>query len=77
MSLIGNVTILPTNKKGGNEGIKECYLAKHPDAGRWLPEDDDAAHIVESHEQSSIYYSFMLRTITCSRIGRGLTPRYL
>ena len=26
--------------------IRHCYLGKHPDAGSWLPEDDNAAHVV-------------------------------
>lgn len=26
--------------------MRSCYLASHPDAARWLPNDEDAAHIV-------------------------------
>lgn len=26
--------------------MRSCYLDRHPDATRWLPNDEEAAHIV-------------------------------
>lgn len=45
VSLIGNVTVLHDESAGAN-GIRECYVEKHPDAERWLPENQDAPHQV-------------------------------
>lgn len=46
MSLLGNVTIF-TDIEGVDNltEIKKCYLEKHPDAKRWLPGDDEGAHL--------------------------------
>jgi hypothetical protein len=47
VSLIGNVTVFQDlGNVPEEEAIKACYLAQHPDASRWLPDDDEAAHIV-------------------------------
>lgn len=44
---MGNVTIFQDwDNVPEEEEIKACYLAQHPDARRWLPDDEDAAHIV-------------------------------
>lgn len=49
VSLMGNVTIFQDwDNVPDEETIKACYLAQHPDARRWLPNDDDAAHIVSN-----------------------------
>jgi len=40
---MGNVTVLHDESAGAN-GIRECYVEKHPDAERWLPENQDAPH---------------------------------
>ncbi|TFK23656.1 hypothetical protein FA15DRAFT_670250 [Coprinopsis marcescibilis] len=46
VSLLGNVTVFTeTSKVPDLATIKECYLAKHPDARWWLPDDEDAAHL--------------------------------
>ncbi|KAG2015775.1 hypothetical protein CC2G_009010 [Coprinopsis cinerea AmutBmut pab1-1] len=46
VSLMGNVTVFTTtNDIPDLATIKQCYLAKHPDAKWWLPDDDDAAHL--------------------------------
>jgi hypothetical protein len=45
--LIGNVTVFQDwDNVPEEETIKDCYLAQHPDANRWLPNDEEAAHIV-------------------------------
>lgn len=46
VSLLGNVTIF-TDIEGVDNltEIKKCYLEKHPDAKRWLPGDDEGAHL--------------------------------
>ena len=47
VSLIGNVTVFQDlGNVPEEETIKACYLAQHPDASRWLPADDEAAHVV-------------------------------
>lgn len=43
VSLIGNVTFLESSF-AVDSGIQDCYLAKHPDAKWWLPDDPDGAH---------------------------------
>ena len=43
---MGTVTIFAGASFPSEDGIRSCYLAKHPDARRWLPHDKDAAHIV-------------------------------
>ncbi|KAF8070654.1 pyridoxamine 5'-phosphate oxidase-domain-containing protein [Lyophyllum atratum] len=46
VSLMGNVTIFKdANTTPDLESLRLCYLEKHPDARRWLPDDDDGAHI--------------------------------
>jgi len=46
VSLIGNVTVFQnSNNVPEEEAIKACYLAQHPDASQWLPNDDKAAHV--------------------------------
>jgi len=46
VSLIGNVTVFQDwDNVPEEETIKDCYLAQHPDANRWLPNDEEAAHI--------------------------------
>ncbi|KAK0485763.1 pyridoxamine 5'-phosphate oxidase-domain-containing protein [Armillaria novae-zelandiae] len=46
VSLLGNVTIFTDIEGVDNlKEIKKCYLEKHPDAKRWLPGDDDGAHL--------------------------------
>ncbi|KAF9501905.1 hypothetical protein BDN71DRAFT_1438640 [Pleurotus eryngii] len=46
VSLIGNVTVYTnTTVVPNRNAIQSCYLARHPDARWWLPDDDDAAHI--------------------------------
>ncbi|TFK68667.1 hypothetical protein BDN72DRAFT_655871 [Pluteus cervinus] len=46
VSLIGTVTVFDQGERAQDlEILKNCYLAKHPDARWWLPDDDDAAHI--------------------------------
>ncbi|KAK0195377.1 pyridoxamine 5'-phosphate oxidase-domain-containing protein, partial [Armillaria mellea] len=46
VSLLGNVTVF-TDIEGVDNltEIKKCYLEKHPDAKRWLPGDDEGAHL--------------------------------
>ncbi|KAJ8696364.1 hypothetical protein PTI98_006241 [Pleurotus ostreatus] len=49
VSLIGNVTVYAnTTVVPDRNAIQSCYLARHPDARWWLPDDDDAAHIVRT-----------------------------
>lgn len=44
---MGNVTVFRDwDNVPDEEVIKSCYLEQHPDARRWLPHDDKAAHIV-------------------------------
>ncbi|KZP34721.1 hypothetical protein FIBSPDRAFT_1035700 [Athelia psychrophila] len=46
VSLAGNVTIFWDDEDiAEEEAMKAFYLAQHPDAKRWLPNDDGAAHI--------------------------------
>ncbi|KAL0956364.1 hypothetical protein HGRIS_002512 [Hohenbuehelia grisea] len=45
IALVGNVTIFRDRRAADEAAIKRCYLAKHPDARWWLPDDDDAAHL--------------------------------
>lgn len=53
---MGNVTIFwETEDVPDLKRLKECYLDKHPDARRWLPDEDDAAHIVR---RSAAYMEF-------------------
>ena len=47
VSLLGHVTVYQDwDNIPEEEAIKACYLGQHPDASRWLPNDDKAAHIV-------------------------------
>lgn len=47
VSLAGNITIFWDEDNVPEEkALREFYLSQHPDAKRWLPNDDDAAHIV-------------------------------
>ena len=43
---MGTVTIFAGTSLPGEDSIRSCYLAKHPDARWWLPHDKDAAHVV-------------------------------
>ncbi|KAH7929888.1 hypothetical protein BV22DRAFT_1056143 [Leucogyrophana mollusca] len=46
VSLMGTVTVFHDARgMPDREAIKLCYLAKHPDASWWLPDDDGAAHL--------------------------------
>ncbi|KAF8894069.1 pyridoxamine 5'-phosphate oxidase-domain-containing protein [Infundibulicybe gibba] len=45
VSLIGNVTIFKESVAPNVADIRRCYLKKHPDASRWLPDDEHAPHI--------------------------------
>ncbi|KAF7966683.1 hypothetical protein HWV62_37482 [Athelia sp. TMB] len=46
VSLAGNVTIFwDADNVPEESAMKAFYLAQHPDAKRWLPNDDGAAHI--------------------------------
>ncbi|TFK44415.1 pyridoxamine 5'-phosphate oxidase-domain-containing protein [Crucibulum laeve] len=46
LALIGNVTIFEDLKGVPDvDSLQRCYLERHPDAKRWLPDDEDAAHI--------------------------------
>jgi hypothetical protein len=45
VSLIGNVTLLGQDDPA-LDPLKECYVARHPDARSWLPGDEDGAHRV-------------------------------
>ncbi|KAF7981876.1 hypothetical protein HWV62_31443 [Athelia sp. TMB] len=48
VSLAGNVTIFwDADNVPEESAMKAFYLAQHPDAKRWLPNDDGAAHIVD------------------------------
>lgn len=56
VSLAGNVTIFWDDEDiAEEEAMKAFYLAQHPDAKRWLPNDDGAAHIVSDWMVCSIY----------------------
>ncbi|KAH8119248.1 pyridoxamine 5'-phosphate oxidase-domain-containing protein, partial [Phellopilus nigrolimitatus] len=44
VSLMGTVTFLDS-RFAVEEGIRDCYLERHPDARWWLPDDPDAAHM--------------------------------
>jgi len=55
VSLLGNVTVYQDwDNVPEEEAIKACYLGRHPDASRWLPDDEDAAHIVSFIAPSSM-----------------------
>ncbi|KAF4598236.1 hypothetical protein EYR38_006632 [Pleurotus pulmonarius] len=59
VSLIGNVTVYTnTTLVPNRNAIQSCYLARHPDARWWLPEDDDAAHIAywARFDPESVYF---------------------
>ncbi|KAF8919878.1 pyridoxamine 5'-phosphate oxidase-domain-containing protein [Mucidula mucida] len=46
VSLLGNITIFKESSEMGQlSEIKECYLSAHPDSKRWLPDDDEGAHV--------------------------------
>lgn len=48
VALMGNVTIFQDiHATPERDTIQSCYLAKHPDARRWLP-GPEAPHIVRS-----------------------------
>ncbi|EIW83140.1 hypothetical protein CONPUDRAFT_51896 [Coniophora puteana RWD-64-598 SS2] len=43
---MGTVTVYENAKDvPDREALQACYLAAHPDAEWWLPEDEEAAHI--------------------------------
>ena len=45
--MIGNITVFENAQNMPDlPFIRHCYLEKHPDAMSWLPEDDNAAHVV-------------------------------
>jgi len=59
VSLLGIVTVHQDwNNVPEEEAIKACYLGRHPDASRWLPNDEDAAHIAywARFDPHSIYF---------------------
>lgn len=44
---MGSVTVFRGSHTIPNEdSIRACYLETHPDAKRWLPDDEGAAHTV-------------------------------
>lgn len=47
--MIGNVSIFTeVGTVPDRAFLEQCYLAKHPDAKWWLPNDDEAGHIVST-----------------------------
>lgn len=52
---MGNVTVFRDwDNVPEEEYVRACYLSQHPDAIRWLPNDDDAAHIVRCNPSLTV-----------------------
>ncbi|TDL26159.1 hypothetical protein BD410DRAFT_784208 [Rickenella mellea] len=43
VSLMGKVHVFPDGT-GGENSIRECYIKSHPDAKRWLPDNEHGPH---------------------------------
>ncbi|KAF9469891.1 pyridoxamine 5'-phosphate oxidase-domain-containing protein [Collybia nuda] len=59
VSLLGSVTVFNDGYSIPNvDFIRRCYVAKHPDAEWWLPDDEGSAHIAywARFDPHSVYF---------------------